>query len=470
MKPFFSIILPTFNQANFLKKSLNSILNQSYKNWELIIIDNFSTDETQKVINNYKDKRFRIFKIRNKNILARSRNLGIKKSKSDWICFIDSDDIWYEKKLELTKKFIDEKQGDLYYHDLEFSNKYFFFKRKKIKDKSKTISTPILSYFAKNGNGIGQSSVTIRKKILKEIGLISIKKDKFSWEDFDTWIRISKKTQKFIRIPKVLGSIYVGAENISTIDRQIENSKNINKNYRKLFRNFLKIEEQKKNIWWLEYPSILKSFKDRDLITFLKKKSNLTKPSLKISFFIISMHVFLIFIKIVKKIKTFFNKIILFKFISSKKNIKISKKISYKTIKNIKEINQVKLNNFKIPSSFIERIKEKNEFHFISIKKTLVSYGWSTRKKVFFVFETQSFLKNADGIIFFDFKTFDDYQNKGYYKTLLYLMLRKYKFKNCYIYSLTSNKKSISAILNVGFEPIKKLSFFSEKNSSIRIK
>ena len=129
MNPFFSIILPTFNQANFLKKSIESVFNQSYKNWELIIIDNYSSDETEKVINFFKDSRVRSYKIRNKNILAKSRNLGIKKSKSDWICFIDSDDTWYPKKLEVTKNFIDQNRGDLFYHDLEFTNKNLLFKK-----------------------------------------------------------------------------------------------------------------------------------------------------------------------------------------------------------------------------------------------------------------------------------------------------------------------------------------------------
>ena len=131
MKPFFSIILATYNQANFLKKSLKSILSQTYQNWELIIIDNNSTDHTDKVIKNISDKRFRTYKINNKNILAKSRNLGIKKSKSDWICFIDSDDIWYAKKLEITKNYIEKNNGDIFYHDLVFTNKFFIFKKKK---------------------------------------------------------------------------------------------------------------------------------------------------------------------------------------------------------------------------------------------------------------------------------------------------------------------------------------------------
>lgn len=463
MKPFFSIILPTYNQSNFLKKSLNSIINQSFKNWELIIIDNFSTDETKKVIQSFNDKRFRVFKIRNQNILARSRNLGIKKSKSDWICFIDSDDKWYPKKLEITKNFIDKSKGDLFYHDLVFTNKYFIFKHKKIQDKSKTISSPVLNYFAKNGNGIGQSSVTVRKEILKKIGLISVKKDKFSWEDFDTWIRISKITQNFIRIPKVLGSLYVGRENISTIDRQIENANHINKYYGKLFNKFLNKNDQKKNIWWLEYPSILKNFRERDLNKFLKKISNITKPPIKTYLRIKLMEIILRFVKIYRSILNYFSIVILFKNSTDRKDHKISKNIHYKIIKNNGELKKIKFNNFQIPFNFIDRFKNKNQFHFISKKNDLISYGWSSNNSKFFISEIESYLKIRDGVIFFDFRTLEKFQNKGYYKTLLYLMLRYFKFKNCFIYSLSSNKKSISAILSAGFKINKKLTYHSKK-------
>ncbi len=468
MKPFFSIILPTFNQANFLKKSLNSIIQQTFKNWELIIIDNYSTDETKKVIQSFKDKRFRVFKIKNKNILARSRNLGIKKSKSDWICFIDSDDKWYPKKLEITKNFIEKTKGDLFYHDLVFTNKYFIFKRKKIHDKSKTMSSPILNYFTKNGNGIGQSSVTVRKKILNKIGLISEKKDKFSWEDFDTWIRISKITQKFIRIPKVLGSIYVGKENISTIDKQIENANNINKYYRKSFNKFLDKKDHKKKLWWLEYPSILKNFRERDSINFFMRISSITKPPVKIYLFINLMKIILKLVKIFRKFITCLNIIILFKYSHNKKKYRINKKIHYNVIKNINDLNKIKFNNFKIPTYFIDRIKNKNQFHFISKSNDLLSCGWSSNSRKFFVSEIENYLDNKDGIIFFDFVTLEAFQNKGYYKSLLCLMLGNFRSKNCFIYSLSSNKKSISAILSTGFIIMKKLSFF-QKNSFTKI-
>ena len=108
-KPFFSIVLPTYNQSKFLEKCINSILSQSFKNWELLVINNNSTDNTINLIKKFNDKRIKVFNINNEGILARSRNLGIRKSKSEWICFIDTDDRWYPKKLEMIKIFIEKK-------------------------------------------------------------------------------------------------------------------------------------------------------------------------------------------------------------------------------------------------------------------------------------------------------------------------------------------------------------------------
>ena len=129
--PFFSIILPTYNQSEFLKKSIKSILSQTFKNWELLIINNNSSDNTDSVIESFKDDRIKVYRINNENILAKSRNLGIKNSSSEWLCFIDSDDIWHPKKLEITKKYIETENGDLFYHDLNFINKKFIFLKKK---------------------------------------------------------------------------------------------------------------------------------------------------------------------------------------------------------------------------------------------------------------------------------------------------------------------------------------------------
>ena len=292
MKPFFSIILPTFNQSDFLNNCLKSILNQTYQNWELLIINNSSTDNTQRVINNFRDSRIFSFKINNKGILAKSRNFGIKKAKADWICFIDSDDKWFPEKLSEVKKSIDQYKGDLYYHDLVFENKGLLFK-KKINDKSRTIEKPILKYFSENGNSIGQSSVVVRKKILKKINYISENREKFSWEDFDTWIKISKITNKFIRVPITLGSIWIGNENISNLERQINNNKKIKKYYYSTFNKFLSLKNKNRNLWWLEYPLILKDFREINQHDLIKRLDNITKAPFKFNIIFFGMKNFI---------------------------------------------------------------------------------------------------------------------------------------------------------------------------------
>lgn len=449
MKPFFSIILPTYNQANFLKKSIQSILNQTFKNWELIIIDNNSTDKTQKVIRSINDRRLRVFKIDNKGLLAKSRNLGIKKSKSDWICFIDSDDRWFPEKLMKVKHFIDVKKSDLYYHDLVFENKGFLFK--KISDKSKSITKPFLKYFAENGNPIGQSSAVIRKKIFEKINYISENKEKFSWEDFDAWIKISKISNQLVRIPIVLGSIWIGSENISNLERQIVNSKRIKKYYYKTFNKYLSEKDKNKNLWWLEYPLILHDFRTRNSKSFIKRVKKISSMPRKFYFFISYMRGCLFFLTILKKIKKIFTIIIFFQKIKKQKKI-LLKKVKYKEIKNIKELKKIKFENFEIPEIFFKRIINKYALHYFYQQKNLVAYGWSSKNKNFLISEINCKIINYNNIIFFDFHTLVNYRKKGFYQLLLNRMLINFKKFECYIYTTLFNVNSIKGICKSNFK------------------
>ena len=90
---FFSIILPTYNRSKTIDKTIESVINQTYKHWELIIIDDGSTDNTKEIITNYKtnDKRIKYLYQQNKERSA-ARNNGIVNANGDYICFIDSDD------------------------------------------------------------------------------------------------------------------------------------------------------------------------------------------------------------------------------------------------------------------------------------------------------------------------------------------------------------------------------------------
>jgi glycosyltransferase involved in cell wall biosynthesis len=206
--PLVSVIIPTFNHANLLGKALESVINQTYGNWEAIVVDNQSTDETNQVIGKFKNSRIQYLKISNGGIIAKSRNLGINVAKGEWIAFLDSDDWWTKDKLEICLKNVDEKI-DFIYHKLEIiydnANSYFKTKKNIGRQLNKPILEDLLISEIKNGNAIGNSSVVVRKDILDKIGGISENKKMVASEDFNTWLRIAQITDKFKYIQNKLG-------------------------------------------------------------------------------------------------------------------------------------------------------------------------------------------------------------------------------------------------------------------------
>ena len=100
MEELVSIIMPSYNTAKYIGKSIQSVLNQTYKNWELLIVDDCSTDDTEKVIKSFDDKRIRYLKNDKNSGAAVSRNKALREAKGRWIAFLDSDDLWLPEKLE----------------------------------------------------------------------------------------------------------------------------------------------------------------------------------------------------------------------------------------------------------------------------------------------------------------------------------------------------------------------------------
>jgi len=233
-----SIILPTFNHAKFLKKAIESVIRQNYSNWELIIIDNNSVDETFEIINSYSDIRIKYHKTQNNGVIAASRNLGIHLSTGSWIAFIDSDDWWTNDKLIKSVKYIETENFDLIYHDLYLVDKKNQLTFKKLAS-SRSLHFPIYQDLLLNGNGILNSSVLVRKKILEEVGLLSCDTDKITWEDYDCWLRISRITNRFYYLKETLGYYWVAGGNTSNPDQDLKNAKSIYNKYVKDYYNFI---------------------------------------------------------------------------------------------------------------------------------------------------------------------------------------------------------------------------------------
>ena len=95
-----SIIMPSYNTASYIKESIQSVLNQTYTNWELIIVDDCSTDETEEVLATITDSRIKYFKNKENSGAAISRNKALREARGQWIAFLDSDDLWLPNKLE----------------------------------------------------------------------------------------------------------------------------------------------------------------------------------------------------------------------------------------------------------------------------------------------------------------------------------------------------------------------------------
>src|SRR6266704_594323 len=108
-EPLVSVIMPTYNRAKLIDKSIESVLSQTYRRLELIVIDNYSQDETETVVKSFSDQdpRVRYFKYANHGLVAASRNAGIDAAKGQYLAFLDSDDLWLPEKVQKQVDFLE---------------------------------------------------------------------------------------------------------------------------------------------------------------------------------------------------------------------------------------------------------------------------------------------------------------------------------------------------------------------------
>ena len=195
----FSIVLPTFNREHFIDFAIKSVITQTYKDWELIIIDDGSTDETKDVIEKFikKDNRIRYIYQKNKERSA-ARNKGIEQANGDWICFLDSDDIYHKNHLEEFKQLIEKtnKKEALYISGVSYG------------EYSEDLEEYNMSY--NNNlefvllNTIGTPRACVSKQILikyKFNEVINIGEDKELWSRISQfWPVIFHKKKTFIEL------------------------------------------------------------------------------------------------------------------------------------------------------------------------------------------------------------------------------------------------------------------------------
>ena len=216
MKPFFSVVLPTYNRAHILKETISSVRNQLFEDWELIIIDDGSSDNTKQVVEQFSKKDSRIkYHYQKNSERSAARNNGINKTKGNYICFIDSDDLYEEGYLNALHKFIqknESKKGMFFCNVSRLENGV---KKKVTYEPIESYANPI-EYILLSKETVIPARVCIHEEILK-------------FNQFDETLNVSEDSELFTRVlakyPMIQFNYYGAIYNIHN-----ENTTNLKNN------------------------------------------------------------------------------------------------------------------------------------------------------------------------------------------------------------------------------------------------
>lgn len=238
----FSVVIPTYNSSKTINKTITSVLRQKYKNFEIIVVDDGSNDNTVSKVKQISDSRIRVFKIKRSGGPAKPRNYAINKSISEWICFLDSDDLWDPNKLKILSQSIKQSNFDILCH-----NEYIFKLGKKKIQKYGPFQKNFYKTLLINGNRLSTSATMISKKFLSKNNLKFNESKKFvSVEDYDLWMLCAKKKANFLFIDDVLSTYIVHNEGISqNHNKHLNSFKSLLKHHVFEIQNF----ENNKKLW-----------------------------------------------------------------------------------------------------------------------------------------------------------------------------------------------------------------------------
>jgi glycosyltransferase involved in cell wall biosynthesis len=206
MPPMFTVVIPTYNQAGFLKVALRSVLDQTFEDFEIVVVNNESSDHTSEVISQIQaeDSRILTLDYRDSHIIGAVRNAGIAATQGNFVAFLDSDDTWAPNKLERVAEVIaaDPEVG-LIGHDEEM-----------VREGSPTIRSlsgpppdykgSIYDYLLFKGNFVSLSAVVVSRKNLNQVGGFSEETAINTVEDYDLWLNLSEIC-RFKFISNILG-------------------------------------------------------------------------------------------------------------------------------------------------------------------------------------------------------------------------------------------------------------------------
>lgn len=208
MEDLVSIIMPTYNCAKYIGEAINSVLSQTYKNWELIIVDDCSIDNTEEVVKKYleKDNRIKYFKLSVNSGPAVARNVALEKASGKYIAFLDSDDLWMEEKLEKQISFMKQNNYNFTFtsyiqiNENGEENGVIIKAKKKVDYNGVLLSCPI-----------GNSTVIYNAEKLGKFEIPNIRKR----NDYALWLQILKKEKYAYGLNEILAKYRIRKNSVS---------------------------------------------------------------------------------------------------------------------------------------------------------------------------------------------------------------------------------------------------------------
>ena len=249
-----SIIVPVYNVEKYVSKCINSLLNQTYFNIEIIVVDDGSTDNSYNIVNEYNDSRIKLYKISNEG-LGNARNYGFKKSKGDYICFVDSDDYVSENYIQ---DFVDKSKNK----DIIICNYEIIYDKKTIKSKLRTTADKMIS--SKNTNLIDSKFILNYRyiawnKMYSRNILKSFKWGQGAHEDITSILLMTRDVK--IDYVESKNYFYLKKDNTLSTTTSLDKINDINKNYKYVYKN-LKNDKFKDSIKLRQYCSLVMNYCD----------------------------------------------------------------------------------------------------------------------------------------------------------------------------------------------------------------
>lgn len=213
-----SIIIPVYNASKFVAETIKSVVNQNFEDWELIVVDDGSTDSTSTVLEQFSNHtKIEIISVENSGV-SQARNFGYDKSKGEYIAYLDSDDVWLENNLELKVRYLEEnKDLGLVHSDVEIVDEHSKRTGDILIGKEGDILEDLLLW---NGTCVpGPSSILVRRSAIEEVGGFNPELSTAADQEF--FFRVSAK-YKIGRVPKITSQYRIHSMNMHQNIKKME--------------------------------------------------------------------------------------------------------------------------------------------------------------------------------------------------------------------------------------------------------